>query len=317
MYKILVIISFASLLSGQSKQDYVWLFGYDSNLNESGVESTIVDFSQKGKFEGSRNLTDLWFIGNNTSICDKDGNLLFYSNGCHVANGDHAIIENGNDINYGDFIIQYRQDTCEHYPAVEDILLLPDPARPHLGFYLIHKRIELDVPLNFMSLRFSYIDGAANGGKGILSTKSEPILSETEVMYSYLTAVPHINGKDWWILQPDYEENIHVILLNESGFTQTSIFKVPSNFVLSTSGSGISKFSPDGSRYAFYNAYDNLHLFDFDRESGELHSHQFLRVQPVPDNLAFFSAIEWSSDSRFLYISRIEELWQLDTWKMI
>ena len=105
--------------------------------------------------------------------------------------------------------------------------------------------------------------------------------------------------------------------MNESGFTQTSIFKVPSNFVLSTSGSGISKFSPDGSRYAFYNAYDNLHLFDFDRESGELHSHQFLRVQPVPDNLAFFSAIEWSSDSRFLYISRIEELWQLDTWKMI
>lgn len=123
-----VLLGLCLVLGAQSKEDYVWLFGYDSNLNESGVESTIIDFSQESQFEGSRNLTDLWFIGNNASICDKDSNLLFYSNGCHVANGDHEIIENGSNLNYGDFIVQFRQDTCEHYPSFQDILILPNPS---------------------------------------------------------------------------------------------------------------------------------------------------------------------------------------------
>ncbi len=311
MYKILFLISISHVLSAQAKQDYVWLYnnygdqayGYDFNQKENG---NPIDLEYGIPFV---------FVGNNASICDKDGNLLFYTNGCHVANGDHEIIENGSDINYGDYIVQYRQDTCEHYPAVEDILLLPDPAQPDQGFYLIHKRIELGEPETFMTLRYSYIESMANGGKGKVSIKSEPILEETKVMYSYLTAVPHSNGIDWWILQPDYEENIHVFLLDGVGFTKVNTTKAPANFTLFTSASGIAKFSPDGNRYAFFNAYDNLHLFDFDRETGDLHSHQFLHVKDVPANLAFFSAVEWSPDSRFLYISTTEELWQLDTWE--
>ena len=65
----------------------------------------------------------------------------------------------------------------------------------------------------------------------------------------------------------------------------------------------------------FFNAYDNLHLYDFNRETGELDAHRFLHIKDVPDDIAFFSAVEWSPDSRFLYISTIDELWQVDTWE--
>lgn len=245
MYKILFIISFASLLSGQSKQDYVWLYsniedqsyGYDFNDKKSDNPIHFVDG------------TPFDFVGNNASICDKDGNLLFYTNGCHVANSDHEIIENGSNLNYGDFIVQFRQDTCEHYPSIQDILLLPSPSSDS-NYLVIHKTAEVDKPYLYMSLKYTLIESNLDSSKVV--EKNIPIASETDFIFSYLTAVPHSNNNSWWILLPDIDENVHSILLDNLGFITVGTTKIPTNFVENSSAGGTAKFSPDGNQYAFF-----------------------------------------------------------------
>jgi hypothetical protein len=121
----------------------------------------------------------------------------------------------------------------------------------------------------------------------------------------------HKNRKDWWILQPTKKSNCFLhFLLNENGIQLRDSTCIHIDFQYNASGSGDAKFSPDGTKYAYYNVYDQLLLFDFDRESGILSSLKRLNIKS--DTLSSYSSIEFSSNSRFLYFSITDSLWQLD-----
>ena len=321
-YLIKCILAFIVLLSlsftaeAQSdKRDYVWLFSNNST-SASGNEAYGFDFNTIGpnNLKNYQGVIPIEFTGNNASICDKNGKLRYYTNGCHVVGRDHKILPNGSDLNYGEWITEFRNDTCANYPSTQDILILPDPGNEN-NHYIIHKPIEIGEP-RFKSLRFSYIDGSINNGIGDLTIKGEHIIPDTKFLYSYLTAVPHSNNKDWWLIQVDEDETIYSVLINEFGFTVIAKTIIPTNFIPQfSSASGKPTFSPDGNTYAFYNPYDDLHLYDFDRETGEFTNHKYLLIEEFPDDIAKFSSVEWSPDSRFIYISMEDELWQIDTWE--
>ncbi|MFT6335731.1 MAG: hypothetical protein ACJATI_002486 [Halioglobus sp.] len=80
-----------------------------------------------------------------------------------------------------------------------------------------------------------------------------------------------------------------------------------------TSASGTAKFSPDGTNYAFYNYYDQLHIYDFDRLPESLSNHQKIDVIEDPEyfNL-LFSSLEFSPDSRFIYCASSTVLYKVD-----
>jgi len=66
-------------LIAQNKQDYVWLFGV------GGTDGYVFDFNQAPyKFEQETN--PLAIGSTNASICDNEGNLLFFTNGCSIYN---------------------------------------------------------------------------------------------------------------------------------------------------------------------------------------------------------------------------------------
>jgi len=104
-------------------------------------------------------------------------------------------------------------------------------------------------------------------------------------------------------------------LLDQDGIHYNGATRIPVNFNSFSSASGTAKFSPDGNYYSMFSAYDNLLLFDFDREEGLLSN---LRQQDVVDVSApeiRFSSLEWSPNSRFIYVASSIELWQIDTWE--
>ena len=294
------------------KEDYVWMFGYDNRL-PAGNETYFFDFNKGSSPDSIRGLSPLEMINNNASICDAEGNLLFYTNGCHVADANHEIMPNGSGINEGEFIEVYRQDTCINYPGLQDVIILKDPAYES-GYYLIHKRIK-DKPNFPRELNFSFIDMSLNNGLGDIATKNQIIADSVDFMYNYLTAIRHSNGSNWWLLQPSQDESIYVYLINEFGIELESIKNLDINFVNNSSGSGTAKFSPDGTKYAMFNPYDNLVLFEFDRDSGDLNLMNTLEILNTPDDIPRFSSLEWSPDSRFLYIASVDVLYQVDTWE--
>ena len=83
-------------------------------------------------------------------------------------------------------------------------------------------------------------------------------------------------------------------------------------FHYNASSSGYARFSPDGKYYAYYNQVEGLFLYDFDRSTGELSN---LRALPLlTEENPSFATCEWSPNSRFLYLTKYDTLWQLDTW---
>ena len=59
-----------------------------------------------------------------------------------------------------------------------------------------------------------------------------------------------------------------------------------------------------------------MHIYDFDRQSGLLSNHLYIKVIPDPDNsLLRFSSLEWSPNSRFIYTASSLELHQVDLWE--
>jgi len=304
----------SSILEGQ-KEDYVWIFGYDNRI-PAGNETYIFDFNKGSSPDSIRGLSPLAFFGNNASICDSDGNLLFYTNGCHVADRNHNIMPNGSGINEGgNFLEFFRQDTCSDYPGRQNVLILNDPG-DEMGYHILHKRIEFEEGETFIDkLLYSYVDLRMNSGNGDVIQKNIPISDSIIILSSYLTAIQHSNERDWWILQPDTEGNFLLILLNDFGFSIVDNINDGVQFNEYTSASGISKFSPNGEKYVFYNSYQELIFYDFDRFTGALTNIQLLNVVDAPDDIARFSSVEWSPDSRFIYVASRDVLFQVDTWE--
>ena len=107
-----MLLGFSTTAKAQrDKRDYVWINGYDFTSEYQGNDNFIFNFNNGSSPKLTTGLP-LSFSGNNTSICDKDGNLLLYSNGCHIADANNNIIENGSGINEGIWVDTIK-DTCD------------------------------------------------------------------------------------------------------------------------------------------------------------------------------------------------------------
>lgn len=316
MIKIVTLIlslSFFSLVAeAQNKRDYYWPFGKDQ---VSGQEfgAVEIDFS-KLPLEVSVRSEGLEFDQNNASICDKEGNLLFYSNGCAVANRLHEVMPNGEDINAGDFFEgPWRGDCGNGYPGRQNITILPDPAYSE-GYYITTVPTSTD-SVTFESvidkIQYSYVDMTLDGGLGDVVEKNV-VFHDGEILSSYLTSIAHENGRDWWIINPVFPSGYLVYLLDENGISLSSIQgdHVWDDFYSSSSGDA--RFSPDGTKYALFNRWDNVLIYDFDRSSGQLSNKREVGWREA--NQGVFTSCEWSPNSRFLYVMQYDSLSQLDTW---
>ena len=179
--------------------------------------------------------------------------------------------------------------------------------------YLLHKTIVPRENQNsYMDLKYTYIDGLLNNGLGDVIAKNINILTpDTRLFASYSTAIQHENNLDWWIVHLEENNQLYVISLDADGFELIHEIPLETIFGEDSSAGGTAKFSSDGTKFTFHNFHDDLHIYDFDRGTGEMTNHRYLNVTDVRN----FSALEWSPNSRFIYITTAIELWQVDTWE--
>ena len=140
-----------------------------------------LDFNSGSAIPFLRNDSDN-FWRTNASICDKNGNLLFYSNGFRVFNRNYQIMQNGNNLNIGDYVsMGYNLLSVTDGAA---IIPIPDDSNK---FYLFHTDLNYtswDTFVNVLMcthLMYSVIDMNLDGGLGgiIAGQKDISILSDT------------------------------------------------------------------------------------------------------------------------------------------
>jgi hypothetical protein len=304
---ILVSVLFLPFCLIAQKHDNVWLFGKDSQTDTLSA-GTIFDFSNGGPSIGFE-FRNMRFNVTNASMSDSMGNLLFYTNGISIWNSENEIMENGQDLNPG----QYSQ-SHQFTGLIINQGVLPLTFDSSTNLYsLIH--IDKDYPFGNYSfhskyLYYSLIDASQNNGLGIVVSKNN-IVIEDILEHGRLSACRHANGIDWWVLAKKYDSNtFYKVLFSEDGFhtQEQSIGEITySNSI------GQAVFSPDGTKYVRQQMVDMelgnfLNIYDFDRCTGELSN----PIQITYADSAWSGGVAISPNSRYLYVSSYEYVYQFD-----
>lgn len=238
------------------------------------------------------------------SYSDKQGNILFLSEGLRIYEKTARQVENGFGLNptFKEF------QSYRGYPFQQSGFFLENPGDSNL-LYLIH--LDMDMyPVNTLqfvgkNLMVTTIDRRANNGAGKVVSKNEVLVSG---FLQNAAATRHANGRDWWILVPDAALNrYHRFLLTPQGFqgpwaqdigTKPSIIGVGSYWVMG------SKFSPSGRHFLDISLPEGFSVYNFDRCTGLLDQEQRLNYVNTPKIvIGGGGGVEFSNDDRFLYIT--------------
>jgi hypothetical protein len=276
------------------------------------------------------------------TISDKEGNLLFYTNGNTIASHDHSIMENGLRLNEGSFFSNYNVygdsvgDWGYDYFAY---MVLPDPEQDQY-YYLLHAYLlsahladSVDDGYRFYSdrLLITKIDMSANGGKGKVLYKNKPLYKA--ITGARLNVLQHGNGRDWWVLMNSPDVSVyHVLQIYKDSLVQAitqpvpSIAQKPFDFNDSIAFTGnVPYLSPNGKLLIDREGRKGFcRLFDFDRCNGTI-----LFRDTLDFGVAIFNSLDtgshkddflkegirefcFSPNNRYLYAGSVAGYWQYD-----
>ncbi|WP_317044131.1 T9SS type B sorting domain-containing protein [Hymenobacter gelipurpurascens] len=249
-----------------------WYFGFKAGL----------DFNQASADSLPKVLTDgaMDAPAGSGVMSDKDGKILFYSNGETVWNGDGSVMTNGTGLAGNRF-------------TTDGPLPIKLPGKPTPGQATRYLLFTLN---STVGLSYSEIEIPAGGGPGtvIAATKNTPLARGTA---EKLTGVFHKNGCDIWIIAHGWGDEkagndnrgdafLAYRVRQSAGYTGPVLIDAP---ILSTVGSlhapsvaalgykGQMKVTPDGQRLALAryseavgDSSSTVELFGFDTGTGQV-----------------------------------------------
>ena len=224
-----------------------------------------------------------------SGICDKNGQLLFYSNGVTVYNRNHEIMLNGDNL-------------AGNISSVQSCLIVPFPGNDSIYYIFTSDAIENSFAKGYT---YSVVNMYRDNGKGEVIGKNILLQSSgTE----RLTAARHANGTAVWIITNDNSSNTFRAWLIDCNGLQTVPVVSNTGVILNLDGaanSGMMKVSPDGKQICqtHFSSYDNVpnfaQLFGFDNATGVLSNPRSIGF---PDAQIF--SCEYSANSKLLYLVR-------------
>ncbi len=250
----------------------------------------------------------------NISMSDKEGKLIFYSNNCSISNSTHELMENGEGLNPG--VVQDYWCSINPFtnPYNQSILSIPVP-----GYDSLYSIFHVDAQLfNFGSGEESYVtplhllntivEFSDLNPLGRVISKNNIILTDT-LASSKISAVKHANGRDWWIITPEYKSNCYYIILatpfGNSVWEKQCLGRIWNNY----DESGGALFTPDGKNYIRSNDRNGLNIFDFDRCLGIFSNPRHISYAPDTNSV---SGLSISPNGRFIYYNTLHEIFQFD-----
>lgn len=278
---LILLISTACKGQGEANN---WYFGKYAAISFNSGGPQPVFNSQMNAVEGC------------SSISDRNGNLLFYSDGLFIWNRNHQRMI--------DPATGFLSQIGDNADGTQTGVIIPWPGRDSLYFVFSIGQLG-------GNLYYSVVNMNRNGGLG------EVVLAKVLLLAGVcekLTAVRHCNKQDYWAVTHKFNSDQYCsFLISSSGITTTPVISPTGNFIVNTNNMewakamGYLKNSPDGRLLAAAHFFsDYVELTDFNTTTGVVSNPKLLNAQ-VP-GLVFPSfdgcyGIEFSPDSRMLYVS--------------
>jgi hypothetical protein len=300
LFFVLLVVPFS--LAAQNRTN-VWELSYSNTIAYPNCEMKYLG----GIMDTNQVVRSMSMFITNSSICDTNGNLLFYSNGLTIGNHNYDTLQNAENFNPGWATDFYEPDGMG---INQSVLIIPYPNSMS-RYYIFSESGEI-IPNDIKPIHLSYsiIDMNLNSGLGgIVDTLKNKYAIEDTLNQGGLTAVKHANGRDWWVIFHEYDSNKYYKLLVtpnglEGPFEQNIGVVISQDIVVQAT------FSPDGAKYCFSNAGGTFEYMQFNRCTGEF-SHPVLGYSI--DSLGFLGC-SFSPSSRFLYLTTFFDIYQYDTW---
>ncbi|HMK26907.1 MAG TPA: PKD domain-containing protein [Chitinophagaceae bacterium] len=279
--RFILLVALVVSFSSAAQQNNIWYFGQKGGLDFNpvpGLPSPVaIGNSAMAANEGCG------------SICDINGQLLFYSNGITVYNRQHQVMLNGDNLD-------------GHISSVQSCIIVPKPGNAFIYYIFTSDALENNFTKGYC---YSVVDMQGDNGNGAVVSKNNLLLAPgTE----RLTAVRHADGLSVWVITNDNSSNtFRAWLINCNGLQAAPVVSNV-GVVLdqdAIENVGMMKASPDGKQLCqthfsdVANAPVFVQLFDFDNATGILSN---------PRSIGFagaqFSTCEYSPDSKLLYLAR-------------
>jgi hypothetical protein len=273
----------------------LWNMGYSENGLEFGGSDINFISNRPDTFRVHRQIS---FRFANANISDSTGQLLFSTNGFDVADRYSNAMPNGHGLFGSGNLTGWDRSGSSEFQGV---IILPDPGNSE-HFYIYHVLSELY--MNFPSgaaefpedLYCTEVDMTLNGGLGDVVNRNTVILHDT-LHTGQLAACKHANGRDWWLIVPDFARgNYYRFLLTPAGLQLIGTQQIG----LHLRSAGQTAFSPDGNYYAYFNSSSGMEVFNFDRCSGTFSNPQYIAHIDTMQNAI---GLAFSPDSKKIYIA--------------
>lgn len=228
------------------------------------------------------------------SVCDDDGNMLFYTNGKTIYNNTGTEMLNG-------------QDLAGNLSSFQSAIIVPLPNSTKQFYVFTTDAFENNFANGY---HYSVVDMSLDNGKGAVAVKNVLLNAPgTE----RIAAARHANGVDMWIIGNDYNSNVFRVWLLTCTGLQTNPIVSTVGEILNQHGFmnvGSLKVSPDGKHLCqshFPDLNDSLaqnffQLFDFNNVTGIISNPKKIEIS----NIKYYAG-EFSPNSKLLYMTRADE----------
>jgi Secretion system C-terminal sorting domain len=307
-----------------AKRDFVWVFGYDYGASDS-VDNIWMDFrgdSMVLSYRPSLNGMEMFYTNN--SICDADGNLLMFTNGCNIKDSSYQTINGLVNMNYNPLYTSdcYSTDPDKGSVVNNGMFILPTSQ---YNFSLIHQLITLNSNNWSYAKRVLWTQVTQDSVTNELHANfNNRVIYEGQLTLGNAAATRHANGRDWWVVMsgnhhelppPDkYFCNEYYKFLVQPDTVLGPYMQEFGPFVKWNEGNGgQSAFTPDGSKFIRYNALSDVKIFDFDRCTGEFTDSLQIMITDYCDTMGL-AGVAVSPNNRYLYLASSHLLYQFDLW---
>lgn len=293
------------------KEAAIWYFGEYAGLDFNSGSPVALTNGQLSTDEGC------------TTISDKNGNLLFYTDGSIVYDKSHNVMPNGTGL-------------LGHRSSTQSAIIVPRPNNPNLYYIFTvdepnpynaddNDINDVDPPNN--GLNYSLVDLRLNNGLGdIVSTeKNIPLITynkndSEEIKFKCsekVTAVQHGDGVSFWVIthfiNTFYSFKVGTLGIDKNPIKTVTSYNIPIGGY-NYNAIGYLKVSPNGRKLAMANSSTrstnelvpknsvirdtgNVLLFDFNAITGTISNGMKLIENSNPYGL------EFSAKSKKIYVT--------------